>query len=196
MSWIEKWSPNNQDIGATYQVIERQQVGRFKCGETLQHLITIKMLKISVTNSTRIVVSQSTRFQKRQERVGVFIWQFVRQLLEDVQRKCLELSWSGDWFLHHDNAPIHTAMNHYWASHGWSVDAHPLYWLDLAPCVFFLFLRIKVNLKRTRFDYVEMAKTASQRVLIVESFQSWIVPDLLTNSKKKKELIEWEVQLI
>ena len=50
---------------------------------------------------------------------------------------------SSDWFLHHDNAPAHTALrvqqllakkNNMWVIH------HPPYSPGLAPCDFFLFL--------------------------------------------------------
>jgi hypothetical protein len=46
-----------------------------------------------------------------------------------------------------------------------AVIPHPSYSLDLAPCDFFLFLRIKLKPKRCRFDTIEEIQAESQRVL-------------------------------
>lgn len=105
-----------------------------------------------------------------------FYLEVLRRLREDVRRKRPELWQSGDWFLHHNNAPAHTALRviHYLASRGWPVVPHPPYSPDLAPCDFFIFPRMKKNLKGKRLDDVEAVKTASQRVLDnikVEEFQ-------------------------
>jgi len=39
-----------------------------------------------------------------------FYLEVLRRLRENVRRKRPELWRSGDWFLHHDNAPAHTAL--------------------------------------------------------------------------------------
>lgn len=106
-----------------------------------------------------------------------FYLDVLRRLREDVRRKRPELWQAGDWFLHHDNAPAHTALRvtHYLTSQGWSVVPHPPYSPDLAPCDFFLFPRMKKSLKGKRFDDVEAVKRASQRALDsinVEEFQN------------------------
>jgi hypothetical protein len=46
-----------------------------------------------------------------------------------------------------------------------SVIPHPPYSPDLAPCDFFLFPKIKLNLKGRRFDTIEEIQAESQRVL-------------------------------
>jgi histone-lysine N-methyltransferase SETMAR len=68
-----------------------------------------------------------------------FYLEVLRQLRENVRRKRLGLWRSGDWFLHHDNAPPHTAVSvtRYLASLGWTVIPHPPYSLDLAPVISF-----------------------------------------------------------
>jgi len=90
-----------------------------------------------------------------------------------MQRKRPELWRSGDWFLHHDNAPAHTALSVTWylASLGWTTVPHPSYSPDLAPCDFFLFLTMKKTLKEKRFATVEEVKTASQETTTL-SFSS------------------------
>jgi hypothetical protein len=46
-----------------------------------------------------------------------------------------------------------------------AVIPHPQYSPDLAPCYFFLFPKMKLNLKGHRFDTVEEIQVESQRVL-------------------------------
>jgi len=72
---------------------------------------------------------------------------------EAIERECtkktpriVEIGW---WFLHHDNAPAHTALSvtRYLASLGWTVVPHQPHSPDLAPCDFFLFPTMKKTLK-------------------------------------------------
>ena len=103
------------------------------------------------------------------ERLSIrnFTWGFLRLLRENMRRKRPELWISGDWFLHHDNAPDHTALSvtRYLASLGWTVVPHPPYSPALAPCDLFLFPTVKETLKRKRFATVEEVKTGSQEAL-------------------------------
>jgi hypothetical protein len=61
-----------------------------------------------------------------------------------------------------------------------AVIHHPPYSIDLAPCEFFLFPKIKLKLKGRRFDNIEEIQAESQRVLdtvtendFQEAFQKW-----------------------
>jgi len=96
-----------------------------------------------------------------------FYLEILRRLRENVRRKRPELWRSGDWFLHHDNAPAHTALSvtRYLASLGWTVVPLPPYSQDLAPCDFFLFPTMRKTLKGKRFATVEEVNTASQKAL-------------------------------
>jgi histone-lysine N-methyltransferase SETMAR len=55
---------------------------------------------------------------------------------------------SQEWFLHWDNAPVHTAatVQEYLAAKGVQMLRHPPYSPDLAPADFFLFPRVKTKL--------------------------------------------------
>jgi len=70
-----------------------------------------------------------------------FYLEIMRRLRENVRRKRPELWRLCDWFLHHDNAPVHTALSvtRYLAPLGWTVDPHPPYSPHLAPYDFFFF---------------------------------------------------------
>ena len=68
-----------------------------------------------------------------------------------------ELWRSVEWLLHHDNAPTHTALSvrQFLTKNRMTSASHPPYSLDLAPCDFFLFPRMKRDLKGKRFQNVE-----------------------------------------
>lgn len=67
-------------------------------------------------------------------------------------------------FLHQDNAPAHSARvtQEFLASTQLTLLPHPPYSPDLAPADFFLFSKIKKNLKGKRFDSREELLTALQ----------------------------------
>lgn len=69
---------------------------------------------------------------------------------------------SGDlrrWFVHHDNAPAHNAERtmECLAPSGINLVAHTPYSPDLAPCDFFLFPKIKKELREKRFENCKLA---------------------------------------
>ena len=66
-------------------------------------------------------------------------------LLDSIRRKRPEFWRSGKWFLLHDNARPHTAIGvvNYLSKKQVTVIPHPPYFLDVSPCDYFLFLRLK-----------------------------------------------------
>jgi len=100
----------------------------------------------------------------------------LKRLRERVRRTRPELWRMGEWLVHHDNAPAHTALRvrHFLTSQGLTLVPHPPYSPDLAPADFFLFPHMKRDLKGQRFNTLEDVKAASTRVLNsiqVEEFQ-------------------------
>jgi len=65
-----------------------------------------------------------------------------------------------DWFLHHNNAPAHTALSvqQFLVKNNMTVIPHPPYSPDLAPCFFFLFPCMKGQMKGKRFADVSEVK--------------------------------------
>ena len=59
------------------------------------------------------------------------------------------------WTLHHDNAPAHTALSirQFLAERNIATLERPPYFPDLAPCAFFLILKIKSVLNGTHSDH-------------------------------------------
>jgi len=92
----------------------------------------------------------------------------VLQRLHDAVRRYRPEKWhSGNWILHHDNAPAHRAVttNEFLAEHNISSLPQPSYSPDLAPCDFFLFPQLKKTMKGRRFDYVEDIQAYAMRQL-------------------------------
>ena len=76
--------------------------------------------------------------------------------------------WAGKtWILHHDSASAHTAlsMKQFLVLKEITTLHHSPYLPDLAPCHFFLFLKLKGILKGTHFQGVEDIKTSVMRHL-------------------------------
>jgi len=71
----------------------------------------------------------------------VFYKPVLERLREKVRCKRPEVWKSKSWFLHHDNAPVHSALSirEFLASKNLPVVPYPPYSPDLAPCDFFYF---------------------------------------------------------
>ncbi|UYV76983.1 CLCN3 [Cordylochernes scorpioides] len=69
----------------------------------------------------------------------------LRRLREAIRQKRPVLWARKSWILHHDNAPVHTALkiSKFRQDHSTSVFPQPPYSPDLAPCDFFLFGKLK-----------------------------------------------------
>ena len=83
---------------------------------------------------------------------------------------------AATWQLHHDNAPIHTALcvREFLPKYNLATLPQTSYILDLAPTDFFLFPRIKTALKGTCFGTTEAIQTAVTKALNevpVDAFQ-------------------------
>ncbi len=96
----------------------------------------------------------------------------LRHLKEDLRRKRPTLWAMGEngwrnFYLHHDNAPPHTSAITLAliGSSGMDMVPHPPYSLDLAPCDYFLFPRLKSGLRGHRFRNLNDLKTAVSREL-------------------------------
>ncbi|PNF23469.1 Mariner Mos1 transposase [Cryptotermes secundus] len=96
-----------------------------------------------------------------------FYLDVLRRLRERVRRKRSEMWRNGNWLLHHDNAPAHTALmvRQFLTSNNMVIVPHPPYSPDLAPSDFFLFPRMKRSLKGKRFRDVDEVKENTLKAL-------------------------------
>jgi len=111
-----------------------------------------------------------------------FYLKVLKRLCDSVRKKRPEMWSSGDLFLHHDNAPAHTALSvqQFLAINNMTVIPHTPYSPDLAPCDFFLFPRMKGQMKGKCFADVSEVKKKTLEVLknisteeFQKCFQQW-----------------------
>ena len=81
------------------------------------------------------------------------------------------------FIIHHDNAPCHTSLlvGQFLSNKNTAVCPHPPYSPNLAPCHFWLFLKVKITTKGKRFESIqdiEAATTAQLKTLTKEDFQN------------------------
>jgi histone-lysine N-methyltransferase SETMAR len=74
-----------------------------------------------------------------------------------VCRKRPELWENQTWMLRHDNSPAHASLlfRSYLTKHHTSVVPHPTHYPNLAAADFYLFPKLKTNLKGRRFQTIE-----------------------------------------
>jgi hypothetical protein len=91
----------------------------------------------------------------------------LRRLRENMRRKRQELWRNHNWLLHHDKVPAHTSLKttEFVTNKNMVIIPHLTYSLDLAPCDFTLFPKLKMKLKGRRFETVSDIQTESQVVL-------------------------------
>ena len=103
-------------------------------------------------------------FLPRGETINRFRYlETLRHLREAVRNKRPEMWASGEWMLHHDNAPVHSSLliRDFCTKNEMTVVPQPPYSPDLAPADFFLFPKMKRPMKGERFDDVEAIKKKS-----------------------------------
>ena len=91
----------------------------------------------------------------------------LREFRKRFRRKRPELFESGQWHFHQDNAPVHNSIlvTDYLTQMGIKTVPHLPYSPDLAPCDFWLFPKLKKNLRGNRYSTIEDMKEAVTRVL-------------------------------
>ena len=82
----------------------------------------------------------------------------VLKTLRDAVRRKRPCFWSsGNWLLHHDNAPAHSSnlVQQFLAKHKIVQLRLPAYSPDIAPCDFWMFPKLKMALKGKQFDDIK-----------------------------------------
>ena len=89
-----------------------------------------------------------------------FYLDVLRRVRNSVRRKRPDMWRSGEGWLHHGNAPAHTAFSvrQFLTKNDITPLTHPPYSPDLALCDFFLFPRMNKDPQGDRFEDVEEVK--------------------------------------
>ncbi|UYV80954.1 hypothetical protein LAZ67_19002272 [Cordylochernes scorpioides] len=105
----------------------------------------------------------------------------MRFLREAVRLKRPERWQNNDWILHVGNARPHTAhvVLQFLAKHSTIQIPHPPYSPDLTPNDFFLYPKLKMNLKGRKFNNVDMIQAESKATLrnLSKSVLKQVYPD-------------------
>ena len=93
----------------------------------------------------------------------------MKRLRDAVRRKRPRFWSSGDWLLHHDNAPAHTSnlVQQFLAKHKIVQLRQPSYSPDIAPCDFWISPKLKMAFKGKRFDDIETIQSNATRKIKV-----------------------------
>jgi len=94
-----------------------------------------------------------------------FYLEVLKRLRNSLRQKRPDLWQAGEWFFHHDNAPVHTTLSIRWflTKNGMTTVFHPPYSPDLASCNFFLFPRMKRDMNGKRFVVIDEVKKKRRR---------------------------------
>ena len=115
--------------------------------------------------------------------MGYYV-EVLREFRKRFRRKRPALFKSGQWHFHQDNAPVHNSIlgTDYLTKVGIKTVPQPPFSPDLAPCDFWLFLK----LTGCRYETIEEMKETVTKVidtLIQEDFH-WAFQKLLEQYKK------------
>jgi histone-lysine N-methyltransferase SETMAR len=108
---------------------------------------SVKNMLIAFLDTERLVHHE---YVPRGQTVNKEFYKTVPQRPRDAVRRYRPEKWrSGNWILHHDNAPAHRAVitNEFLAKQNIPSLSHPPYSPDLPPCDFFLFPQLKKTMK-------------------------------------------------
>ena len=96
-----------------------------------------------------------------------FYVEVLRQFSKRFRRNRPAHFTSGRWHFHQDIAPVHNSIlvSNYLTKMGIKTVPHPPYSPDLTPCDFWLFPKVKKNLRGSRFKTIEEMKEAVTRVV-------------------------------
>ena len=91
----------------------------------------------------------------------------LKRLRDAVRRKRPRFWSSGDWLLHHDNAPAHLSnlVQQFLAKHKLVQLRQPPYSPDIAPCDFRMFPKLKMAVKGKRFNDIKTIQSNATREL-------------------------------
>lgn len=159
-TWVYAYDPETPDQSSEYRAKGEPKPKRPRQSQSkIKVMLTVFFDVHGVVHSEFLPTGQTVN---KQYYLGV-----MRRLRENIRRKRPELWTNNSWYLHHDNAPAHTAylIRDFLMNNSTHVVPQAPYSPDLAPCDFFLFPRLKRALRGHRFETIEEIQRASQAEL-------------------------------
>ena len=112
---------------------------------------------------TALAWSRCTGFPLDRQSTRNTMLRFLREFRKRFRRKRPALFKSGQWYFHQDNAPVHNSIlaTDYLTKMSIMTVPHPPYSRDPAPCVFWLFPK----LRGCHYETIEEMKEAVLKVI-------------------------------
>lgn len=159
-SWIYAYDPETDDQSAEYRAKGEPKPKKPRQSKSkIKVMLTVFFDHRGVVHSEFLPTGQTVNKE--------YYLSVMRRLREAIRKKRPELWADNSWFLHHDNAPSHTALilREFFAKNSTNIVPQPPYSPDLAPCDFWLFSKLKRPLRGNRFESIEDIKRESLRAL-------------------------------
>lgn len=159
-SWIYAYDPETVDQSSEYRAkgeprpkIPRQSKSKIKV------MVTVFFDIRGVVHYEFLPTGQTVN---KEYYLGV-----MRRLRNAVRQKRPDLWKDNSWFLHHDNAPSHTALviRDFFVKNSTNIVPQAPYSPDMAPCDFWLFSKLKRPLRGHRFESIEEIQAATKKEL-------------------------------
>ena len=141
-SWVYGYDPKTKQMSSQWKTASSPRLKKAR-----QVKSNVKTMLIVFFDIDGLVHHQ---YVPRGKTVNKEFYTTVLQRLRDAVWRHRPEKWcSGNWILHHDNAPAPRAVttNEFMAKHNIPSLPHPPYSPDLAPCDFFLFPQLKKTMK-------------------------------------------------
>ena len=148
-NWVYGYDPETKQMSTQWKTASSPRPKKAR-----QVKSNVKTMLIEFFDTDGLVHHE---YVPREQTVNKIFYKTVLQRLREAVRRHRPEKWrSGNWILHHDNAPAYSAVttNEFLAKHNIPSLPHPPYSPDHAPCDF-LFPQRKKTMKRRRFDDVE-----------------------------------------
>jgi histone-lysine N-methyltransferase SETMAR len=171
-SWVYGFDPETKQMSSRWKTPSSPRPKKAR-----QIWLNVKTMLIAFFDAEGLVHHV---FLPQRQTMNQTVYITVPQRLQDAVRRKRPHKWSsGTWLLHHENAPCHAALSvrEFLAKQSNPVVPHPPYSLDLTPCDFFLFHRLKSTLKGKRFQDVAYIQLNTTRQLQAIPKQAYL-PDM------------------
>ena len=159
-SWIYCYDPETKRQSSQWK-----HAGSPRPKKARQSKSTHKLLTIPFFESTGMIYMH--RVPTGQTVNKEYYVEVLREFRERFRWKRPALFKSGLWHFHWDNAPVHNSIlaTDYLSKMGIKTVPQPPYSPDLTPCDFWLFPKLKENIRGCRYETIEEMKEAVTKVI-------------------------------
>ena len=159
-SWIYCYNPETKRQSSQWKHADSSRPKKAR-----QSKVTHKLLMIPFFDSTGMVYMHWVPTGQTVNKE--YYVEVLREFRKRFRRKRPALFKSGQWHFHQDNAPVHNSIlvTDYLTKMAIKTVPYPPYSPDIAPCDFWLFPKLKENLRGCRYEKIEEMKEAVTKVI-------------------------------